>query len=349
MFTKTLLIVGMALSCSGALAATHLPVERPAAHDLEHALVNRLLAVDSAADHTLVVGRRGHILVSQDQGQNWEQSPSPVSSDLVDIQMVTPKLGFVVGHDGVVLRTQDAGESWEKVLDGQQAAKLIAQYRAEAAELSEDAQAEYERFEFEGADKPFLTVNFINESTGVVLGAFNYAFITRDAGQSWEPLSHRIENSSGFHIYNSFNHLGMTYAVGEKGLLLRWDPQTERFSALASPYEGSWFGGVSVGEQIVLFGLRGTVFVGSPENGWQEVSINTQDSFNNALALDDARVVLITQSGKLYEIHMQSGQAQVRELEQSGGMPLYDIEQAGNALVAVGARGVRQLPLHNNK
>src|SRR5690606_37680178 len=173
MFRKTLITLGAVLVSSATLAGIPLPLDRPAVEDLDHALTNRLLAIEPADSRLVAVGRRGHILTSDDGGQSWAQQPVPVASDLVATHFRNAQLGWVVGHDGVVLKTEDGGESWRKVLDGRQAAALIGEFRENHSDLSEEAVFEYERFEMEGSDKPFLTVHFTDDKRGVVLGAFN--------------------------------------------------------------------------------------------------------------------------------------------------------------------------------
>lgn len=349
MIRKTLVSVGTVLFSCACLAGIPLPVERSAAPDLQHALKNRLLAVEAADERLVTVGRRGHILISDDAGESWLQKASPVASDLVASHFLDARLGWAVGHDGVVLKTEDGGETWSKVLDGAAAAALIGEFRQGPVELSEDAAFEYERFEMEGGDKPFLTVHFSDPQHGVVLGAFNYAFRTEDGGNTWIPFSHQIDNPMGFHLYAAFEHQGVLHVAGEKGLLLRWDAESERLTALESPYEGSWFGGISLGDQILLFGLRGSVWVGSPDSGWTKVQPGTEDSFNNATVLDDGAALLVAQSGRIFRIERQGNGFSSAELPVSGGMPVYDLEVKGDHLVVVGARGVRQLSLQNDE
>lgn len=347
MLKKNLFTFGAALLSTAAVAGISLPLDHPATEDLEHALVNRLLALESVGERLVAVGRRGHILTSENDGQSWQQQPVPVASDLVAAQFIDDQFGWAVGHDGVVLRSRDGGASWEKVLDGRQAAELIGEFRSSHADLGEEADFEYERFEMEGSDKPFLTVHFTDDQHGVVLGAFNYAFITEDGGDNWVPFSHRIDNPMGFHIYAAFEHQGVLHAVGEQGLLLRWDVDAGRLAALESPYEGSWFGGLSLGEQILLFGLRGNAYVGSPESGWQQLTLDTDDSLNNAFAISPDVALLVGQAGKVFRIKHQDGGFTSEELS-SSAMPLYDAELSGNTLILVGARGVRQLSLEND-
>ena len=345
---KKIFPLGALLLSSIALAGIPLPVEHPAVQDLDHALKNRLLAVEHADKRLVTVGRRGHILTSDDGGKTWAQQAVPVASDLVAMQFLDDHLGWAVGHDGVVLKTEDGGVTWSKMLDGQQAAALIGEFRQHASDLSEESAFEYERFEMEGGDKPFLTVHFTDRNHGLVLGAFNYAFETLDGGKTWVPFSHRIDNPMGFHLYSAFEHQGTLYAVGEKGLLLRWDPESQRLAALESPYEGSWFGGLSLGDDILLFGLRGTAYIGTPETGWQRLQLDTQDSFNNAVAISSNVALLVGQSGRIFRIERRNGSVDFKELA-SGGMPLYDAAVEGDTLILVGARGVRQLPLQNDK
>src|SRR5437667_12911281 len=71
-----------------------------------------LQSVVRAGDRIVVVGQRGHIVISSDGGATWKQSPVPVSSDLTSVYFVDDKQGWVAGHDGVILHTGDGGEKW---------------------------------------------------------------------------------------------------------------------------------------------------------------------------------------------------------------------------------------------
>src|SRR5262245_46588487 len=52
-----------------------------------------------AGDRIVAVGQRGHVLYSDDAGQQWQQADVPVSSDLVSVAFVDAKRGWAVGHD----------------------------------------------------------------------------------------------------------------------------------------------------------------------------------------------------------------------------------------------------------
>ena len=134
-----------------------------------------------AGDRLVAVGQRGHIVVSNDGGATWQQSPVPVSSDLTAVYFVNDKKGWAVGHDGVILATSDGGATWALQLDGKRAneAVLADLERKAAAQPTESLKAmlaEAKRNQEQGADKPFLDVWFADEKTGYVVGAYNLIF-----------------------------------------------------------------------------------------------------------------------------------------------------------------------------
>ena len=71
-----------------------------------------LLDVTRAGQRLVAVGERGHVLYSDDNGQNWQQGAVPVSVTLTAVHFPGAQKGWAVGHDGVVLHSQDGGENW---------------------------------------------------------------------------------------------------------------------------------------------------------------------------------------------------------------------------------------------
>lgn len=294
-----------ALASNGAAAAEYKgPLEVPAKVDTQFAQSHRMTGIANAGKNLVAVGPRGHILVSENGGKNWTQAPVPVSSDLVAVRFVNANDGWAVGHDGIVLHSADGGKSWTKQLDGKQAAAIVdQQYKRSVAAGDEEAkklQDAVARFVEEGADKPFLDVLFLNEKEGFVVGAFNTAFRTRDGGQNWEPLLWRIDNPNSYHLYSLVTHAGELYAAGEHGLLLRWDSRQERFVALASPYQGSFFGLLDTGKELIAYGLRGNVY--ATRDGaktWRKLETPAPDSVVGASKLADGRYAFVTRGGHI--------------------------------------------------
>jgi photosystem II stability/assembly factor-like uncharacterized protein len=304
-----------------------------------------LQAVTSSGDRVIAVGQRGHIVVSVDGGATWKQAPVPVSSDLTAVYFVDDKNGWAVGHDGVILHTNDGGDTWSLQLTGIKANELLVagMERAVAAEPpSERAKkllAEAKRYQDQGPDKPFLDVWFSDAQNGYAVGAYNLIFRTADGGKTWEPWFDRTENPKFFNLYAIRPVGGALFIAGEGGLVLKLDAAAQRFRAVATPYEGSFFGVADAGAAAIVFGLRGNVY-GSADGGgtWTKIDaglpaavVAATRSAGGALLLADAggRVSASTDGGRTF--------ARVA-LKQA--MPVTGlVDLGGGRLVLVGPRG----------
>ena len=84
---------------------------------VEAPLAIRSLLLDGAAvgSRLVVVGERGHILLSTDDGASWTQAKVPTRVLLTAVHMHDERAGWTVGHDATILRTRDGGETWTPV------------------------------------------------------------------------------------------------------------------------------------------------------------------------------------------------------------------------------------------
>ena len=303
--------VAAATSIGIALAAT-----QPATRDvldtpaLKSPLATRTLVngLARAGERVVAVGQRGHVLLSDDQGQSWRQAEVPVSSDLVAVAFPTPTQGWAVGHDGIVLRSSDAGATWTKALDGRGAGALMAEfYRREASGLTNDPKRaaafvqEAERFAAQGAENPFLDVAFEDEKTGYLVGAFGLAFRTADGGASWQPLLHAIDNPKALHLYAVRRVGHEVFIAGEQGLLLKLDRSAAhggQFRALELPYKGTLFGIAGTERALLVHGLRGTLLRSTDAGkSWQSVPTGLQVGLTGSAIDAQGRIVVVSQAG----------------------------------------------------
>ena len=313
------------------------------------AVSSPLLAAARAGERLVVVGQRGHILYSDDSGRQWQQVNVPVSADLNAVSFPTAEQGWAVGSDGVVLHSSDAGLTWNKQLDGREiGALLVKHYGALAkAEPANEQWAlrveEGQRLIEEGADKPLLDVWFANDQVGYVVGVFNLILRTEDGGKHWTPFQDRIDNPQGFHLNAIASTGDALYIAGEQGLLLKWDDAQQRFLAVHSPYQGSFFGVVGKPGEVLAYGLRGHVFR-SIDGGasWSPLSTGLQVNITAATLDANGRYELFTQAGhRLVSLKDGSGlqlQAQQNQSPVAGATLAAD-----GALVLVGSRGARAL------
>lgn len=257
-----------------------------------------LNAVVLAGSRLVAAGRRGHILYSDDDGKTWVQAKVPVRSDLAALYFPLPSIGWAVGHDGVVLHTADAGVTWVKQLDGIQAATMMANYYAAEADKGNHAAQqvlpEMERLVAEGADKPFLDVWFANDKEGFIVGAFNMIFRTVDGGKTWQPWFERTDNPNRLHFYALRGNAREIFIVGEHGLILHMPVGGDRFTALRSDYQGSYFGVLPTTEGLFVFGMRGNAYRSTDlGHSWTKLETGIGTALHGGVSLGPNRLVLV--------------------------------------------------------
>jgi len=74
--------------------------------------------ITRVGERLFIVGERGHIGWSDDNGKTWQQAKVPTIADINAVYFVTQELGWAVGHDGNIFNTTDAGKTWSMQLDG---------------------------------------------------------------------------------------------------------------------------------------------------------------------------------------------------------------------------------------
>ncbi|VVO74337.1 Ycf48-like protein [Pseudomonas fluorescens] len=313
------------------------------------AVSSPLIGIARAGERLVTVGQRGHILYSDDAGKHWLQASVPLSSDLTAVFFPSARQGWAVGNDGVVLHSSDAGATWRKQLDGRQIGDLLVKhYTALASAEPANEQwpllvAEGQRLVEQGADKPLLDVWFANDKLGYVVGVFNLILRTEDGGQSWTPFQDRTDNPQGFHLNAIASTGDALYIAGEQGLLLKWDDAGQRFAALQTPYQGSYFGVVGKPGEVLVYGLGGNVFR-STDGGlnWNPLASGLQVSITAGIINTQGQYELFTQAG--HALLSQAGGTRLQLLAQQDPTPVAGVSQAADgSLVVVGSRGVQRL------
>lgn len=312
-----------------------------------------LVAVTAIANRLVAVGERGIVLLSDDNGVSWRQAKVPVSVTLTSVQFVDAKEGWAVGHGGVLLHSQDGGETWDKQLDGIELAQMLFRASKDRLQSKDGAPDDIERqvkaaelMVSDGPDKPFLDVNFVNRSTGYIIGAYNLFLRTDDGGQTWLPWQSHIDNPTALHLYSIGGSGSSLYIAGEQGSMFRSEDAGDKFFAVQTPYEGSYFDVlVYSNDHLIVSGLRGSAYR-SDDSGaaWTSVDIPSSASITGSVQLKDGTFVLVNQSGQLLLSRDKGNSFQLAPLKQL--FPLAGITQsADGSLVVVGMRGVTRISL----
>jgi len=161
-----------------------------------------LLDLAKAGDRLVAVGDRGHVLVSADQGDTWEQILVPTRAMLTAVAFPTATDGWAVGHDGVILATTDGGKTW---IPRQASEDELHFYRISASPsgrlylagesgtvlASDDAGQTWATLDLP-YDGSFYGVLCLDEDNLLAYGLRGHIFRSTDRGQSWEPVPNPV-------------------------------------------------------------------------------------------------------------------------------------------------------------
>lgn len=300
------LLAGMTLALP--LLAWAKPVDllnTPSASSV-HPTASVQLAAARAGHRLICAGERGILLISDDSGLHWRQVRLPVSVAITSLSFPNSHDGWAVGHGGIVLHTVNAGNSWKKVLDGHQSAAIELRAAEQADDQSDAAKRrlrDAQRLVEEGADNPFLAVNFANDKSGMIAGAYGMAFSTEDGGQSWRSMRSAIADGRSRHLYDISRIGHDIYLTGEQGAVYKSTDAGTSFAPIAIPYTGTLFGLISSQDgDLLLYGLRGNVFWSAHGTGsWQKIAIDQRVTLTAGTRLRSGQLILADETGRLLE------------------------------------------------
>jgi len=267
-----------------------------------------LLGIDRAGDVLVGVGLHGMIKRSTDGGTTWQQVQSPVSTDLVQVRFRDPLNGWIVGHDSVLLHTVDGGLTWSVQLDGRTVLARLKTFYGERAERGVEGAADMlQEVEFamntsatpDVLASPFLDVMFNEEKVGYVIGAFGMILRSTDDGATWDPWIEQTDNTRRMHLYGLDERDGVFYIAGEQGLLMRQNPQTQQFTTIETPYNGTYFGVRALPNLLLAYGLRGNLYASRDDGGqWQQIDTGLNASLISAVDAGQ-QMIMVSQSGAM--------------------------------------------------
>lgn len=290
------------------------------------------LLVDIAHDgeRWIVVGERGHILVSGD-AETWTQVEAPTRVLLTAVALDGQGSGFAVGHDATILRSRDDGATWERVYHAPQ------------------------------EQAPFLDVVAAGNEKVVAVGAYGLYAESSDAGESWDVRTLEPEQAggaaggeqSGGEELSYDLHLndiaiagdGRWYIAAEAGAVYRSGDQGETWLRLASPYEGSFFGVLPMEkERVLVFGLQGRLFESYDAGAsWTAIDTGTDAALSSALPLPNGGALVVGYAGVVLSGIDGSGSPTLAELTNRPAVS--DAYRFDNGdLLTVGEGGIRRWP-----
>jgi photosystem II stability/assembly factor-like uncharacterized protein len=355
-------ITALILQITGVSAAEFAPVMPKAVESL-------LLDIDSLEQRVIAVGERGHIMVSSDYGENFQQARVPSRQMLTAVHIGT-KQAWAVGHDGLILASGDGGGSWRIQRDGlavqaqvnlearEQAhtrvAHLLAAEPMPGADRAQyDLDLEEAQWDLEDAEEtltepvftsPLLDVWFVDDLEGWAVGAFGTALHTQNGGQQWQDISHGLDNPDEFH-FNSIvgDSQGSLLIAGESGTLFRSLDSGNTWQRLSSPYVGSWFGALydQQHQRFSIFGLRGSLYQSSDKgDNWQLLAPENHLSLAGGDTAEGVTVLVGSVGAVLYNA---DGSSQYQRIMLPDRLSLSAVKVMPDRILVVGQGGVKTL------
>jgi photosystem II stability/assembly factor-like uncharacterized protein len=306
-----------------------------------------VLAIARTGERLVAVGLRGLVIVSDDDGKQWRQIPVEVGSDLLSVQFVNDKQGWIAGNDGVILHTVDRGDTWVRQLDGRQMATLFQSHFQEGIDRGDVAAADYLdeiklNFQY-GPEQPILGVWFQDPQHGFAVSTFGMLLSSEDGGKTWQSWMERVDNPQRVHFYSVTGIDGDVYLTGEQGMVFRLDQVNKRFLPLSTGYTGGLFGIVGNSQSLIAYGLQGKAFASSDKGqNWQRVETPLTSGINAGVRLDANRFALVARDGRVVVGSLKSG---FEVIKVQRPMLFTGVSQMDSKLILTGLNGVQRADL----
>ncbi|MFN3714202.1 MAG: WD40/YVTN/BNR-like repeat-containing protein [Alcanivoracaceae bacterium] len=270
---------------------------------------NLYLDAARAGTRVVAVGDRGHILYSDDEGRYWSKAQTPTGVLLTAVCFADARNGWAVGHDAVVLGTRDGGQTWELQYSDALAARGGDDLDDDYGD--DDYADDYDDYDDFGDDSagnggqdtsgaPLLDVVCLSKDRAIAVGGYGYVVETVN-GRNWDKTTDKLDNREGWHLnaIARINGSDTLLAVGEKGLMYRSRDAGRSWAVLKSPYQGSYFGVMSLADgSVVAFGLQGNLWVSRNQgDSWRQVQAGVTRGINGGTVLADGTIVLVGGAG----------------------------------------------------
>ena len=284
----------------------------------------------------IVVGERGHILISTD-GVKWQQAQVPVQTTLTAVYFIDEMNGWAVGHDATILSSNDGGLSWQL------------------------------QQQFPKVQKPLLDVLFFDANNGVAVGAYGLFYRTSDGGKHWAIEYHneflypedqaylaelKLEDEVAYldeqsSILPHFNRIladgEALYLAGEIGLIAKSDDLGLSWEKLDDIYPGSFYDiNRTKDGSLLAVGLRGHIFRSLLDGtSWQESKSGVTALLSSIVLSDDQRVFILGNNGVLLASD-DDGETFTKHLQKDGKALIAGV-WFKNKIIAVSDVGIKTI------
>lgn len=225
------------------------------------------------------VGERGHIFRSKD-GKQFEQLSSPADQFLTAITGNSKNQLWAVGHDSLILSSSDNGTNWY------------------AAHLNIPAES------------PLFDILYQGNQSVIAVGAYGYMVRSTNNGATWTRLNIDIkideyeepEDSEPHYFAIRSMSNGNLLIACEFGKLAELSSEGKLIRQIETGLDSSLFGLEIMNDQnILLYGLRGRIYTGNPEEGFKQLN-NPKSSSLFGSFKDNESIYLTGTDGTLLQV-----------------------------------------------
>jgi photosystem II stability/assembly factor-like uncharacterized protein len=179
------------------------------------------------------LSRKGNIVESivfftDDAGVSWRRQPVPTHEELIHLDFIDDKRGWIVGASGTILHTENGGESWNAQTSGVQRKIFHVDFRNEKEGWAVGGRGTLLRTSNGGntwtavesnTRSSLLSVQFVSEKQGWAAGYEGVILRSEDGGQTWIRQITPTEQN----LYALYMGKKTGWAVGGDGFVLRYE------------------------------------------------------------------------------------------------------------------------------
>jgi len=168
------------------------------------------------------------VVYTDDQGLTWQRQRAPSRFELIHLDFVDDKHGWIVGADGAILYTFDGGHSWNKQNSGTKATLYHVNFRDDKRGWAVGERGTILRTIDAGQTwmivdsrvrATLLSVQFVNGEAGWVVGRSGTILRSDDGGLSWIQQDNKTKQN----LYALSFNKKVGWAVGGDGAVLRYE------------------------------------------------------------------------------------------------------------------------------
>lgn len=168
------------------------------------------------------------LVYTDDGGDSWTRQRAPSRAELIHLDFVDDKHGWIVGAEGTILYTFDEGQSWNRQESGTKAMLYHVDFRdskdgwavGEKGTVIRTADAGSSWTPVESKVRTtLLSVQFVNDEEGWIVGRGGMIMRSEDSGRTW--VHQESGTKQNLYALNFQKKLG--WAVGGDGLVLRYE------------------------------------------------------------------------------------------------------------------------------